>query len=81
MIFLIDYDPNLGKIMSIQTFDGSQRQVAQERRLELELLHKHDDLKREVVLLEAADEKAIRKTHRRYFADLEELTKLPNADR
>ena len=31
------------------------------------------------VLLEAADEQAIRKTHRRYFADLDELAKMPDS--
>jgi hypothetical protein len=80
MIFLIDYDRRAGKIVTIRTFDDLQRRIAQDARLELELAYNHQSVDREVVLLEAADEKAIRRTHRRYFADLAELARLPETD-
>lgn len=77
MLFLIDYDRRAGKIVQLQRFSDDQQSVAIERRLELELLHHRDRVEREVVLLEARDEAAIRTTHRRYFDDLSELVKLP----
>jgi hypothetical protein len=44
-------------------------------RLELELELNRLGKEREVVLLEAASEQALRLTHRRYFEDLSELVK------
>jgi hypothetical protein len=77
MLFLIDYDRRDGKIVTLRTFEDSQRRDAQEARLELELALNRRGIEREVVLLDAADEAAIRRTHRRYFADLAELARLP----
>ncbi|HVT88546.1 MAG TPA: hypothetical protein VHD56_06820 [Tepidisphaeraceae bacterium] len=81
MLFLIDYDRGAGKIVALRTFDESQRRTAMDARLELELDLRRQGIEREVVLLEAADEKAIRKTHRRYFADLAELAKIPEMEK
>lgn len=77
MLFLIDYDRRAGKLVTMRTFDDSQRSAALAKRLELELKYHRAQIDREVVLLEAADEAAIRRTHRRYFVDLAELAKLP----
>jgi hypothetical protein len=77
MLFLIDYDRRAGKIAELQRYDDSQRALAMEERLRIELAHNAAGVEREVVLLDAADEAAIRQTHRRYFADLAELAKLP----
>ena len=79
MLFLIEYDRKLGRIMKLETFSDAERQKASDVRLELELERHRQGVEREVVLLEAADEQAIRKTHRRYFADLAELARLPEA--
>lgn len=73
MIFLIEYDRISGRIVSLSTFDNSERQKAQDARLALELNLFHRRIEHEVVLLEAESEAAIRLTHGRYFYDLSEL--------
>lgn len=77
MIFLIEYDRNIGRIITLATFRDSEFQRAEDSRLELELSLNQRGVEREVVLLEAATEEALRKTHRRYFEDLAELTTAP----
>ena len=73
MFFLIEYDRGRGKIVTLTTFDNSERLKAQDSRLALELSLHGRGIEREVVLLEAASEAAIRVTHARYFEDLEQL--------
>jgi hypothetical protein len=75
MLFLIEYDRNLGEVVTIREFDDSARDHAENSRLEIELKLNRLGTEREVVLLEAANEKALRRTHRRYFANLAELMK------
>ena len=77
MIFLIEYDRNIGRIVTLETFQDSEFQRAEDSRLELELNLNQRGVEREVVLLEAATEEALRKTHRRYFEDLSALTSAP----
>jgi fido (protein-threonine AMPylation protein) len=79
MIFLIEYDRNQGRIISFSEFDDSQQQQADNARLEMELALNRLGTEREVVILEAASEEALRRTHRRYFEDLSELVNLPAA--
>lgn len=79
MIFLIEYDRNRGEIVSFKKFDDSERQKADEARLEMELGLNRLGTEREVVILEAASEEALRRTHRRYFENLSELVNLPAA--
>lgn len=74
MIFLLEYDRQLGKLVSLRAFADDQRAEAYSSRLTLELQLHDKGTVHEVVLLEAVDEAAIRKTHRRYFSTLEELT-------
>jgi hypothetical protein len=50
-------------------FSDDQRTVAENRRLELELGLNRKKIDHEVVVLEAASEEALHKTHRRYFQD------------
>ncbi len=76
MLFLIEYDRSIGHIVTMSTFNNSERQRADESRLELELDLNRRGIEREVVILQAATEKAIRRTHRRYFEDLAELAKV-----
>jgi hypothetical protein len=73
MIFLIDYDRGRGRIVSLSSFPDSELRIAEESRLAIELTLNQSGIQREVVLLDAADEEALRRTHRRYFADVEEL--------
>ncbi len=77
MLFLIDYDRNRGRIVTFKTFDYSERQKAEDSRLEMELELNRLGTEREVILLEAATEEALRRTHRRYFEDLAELVNSP----
>jgi hypothetical protein len=73
MIFLIEYNRQKGRIISLKSFDDSDRVKAQDRRLELELSLNAKGIEHEVVLLDAKSEAAIRITHGRYFYDLSEL--------
>jgi hypothetical protein len=77
MLFLIEYDRDRGRIVTLMAFDDSEHQKAEGARLELELELNRLGTEREVVLLEAASEEALRRTHRRYFEDLAELARSP----
>lgn len=79
MIFLLDYDRKQGQLIAIRSFDDSDRELAENARLELELSQHRKHIDREVVLLEAADLEALKRTHRRYFDDLAALAR-PAAD-
>lgn len=76
MFFLIDYDRAQGKIISLKTFLESESKVAQADRLSVELDHVRNGIRREVVLLDAKSEEALRRTHRRYFETLSELVEV-----
>lgn len=73
MIFLIEYNRNEGQTVSIREFDDAQRREAEDVRLEMELDLNRKGVDHEVVLLQAASEAALRRTHLRYFADLTEM--------
>jgi hypothetical protein len=79
MIFLIEYDRRRSEIVTIISFDDSERQLAEGSRLELELGLNRQGIEREVVLLDADSEEALRRTHRRYFEDLAELATAPRS--
>jgi hypothetical protein len=74
MIFLVEYDRARGEIVTLGRFPDSERQIAEEARLEIEVGLNRDEVDREVVILEAESEEALRRTHRRYFENLTELT-------
>ncbi|HEX3145740.1 MAG TPA: hypothetical protein VHQ64_17330 [Pyrinomonadaceae bacterium] len=74
MLFLIEYARSAGKIVSFKKYED--RETAQSDRLALELrLRKQLGEVHEVVLLEAASEEALRRTHARYFEDLYDLVR------
>lgn len=73
MIFLIEYNRIEGRKLTFRTFDSSERKDAEVARLQLELDLNSRGIDNEVVLLEAASETALRKTHRRYFENLGQL--------
>lgn len=72
MVFLIEYARNEGRIVSFKEFDDDAVSAAKAR-LELELDLNRRGIEHEVVLLDAEDENALRRTHRRYFETLAEL--------
>ena len=75
MFFLIQYDRRNGQLVSLDRYTKSQRGQAEEARLAMELRLQAEGIEREVVMLEAASEEALRKTHRRYFETLQTLAK------
>ncbi len=75
MLFLIEYDRSRGSVISMRTFQDSERALAEDSRLDLELAHNSKGIQQEVVLLEASSEDALRRTHRRYFENLVELAR------
>ncbi len=79
MIFLVDYDRNSSSLLSITQFDDQFRVDAEAARVKLEIALLRDGISREVVLLEARNEIQLRKTHRRYFETIEQLSKLPDS--
>ena len=75
MIFLIEYNRSEGRIVSLRTFQDSQKREAEEARLKIELDANRKQADHEVVLLEAESEEALHRTHRRYFEDLAQMLK------
>ena len=73
MIFLIEYNRSEGRIVTFRDFDDSQRREAEDSRLGIELDLNRKGIDHEVVLLDAASEDALRRTHRRYFEDLRQI--------
>lgn len=73
MIFLIEYNRPQGRLVTFQRFQDSERLEAQNARLDLELDLNRRRVNHEVVLLEAASENAVRRTHRRYFKTLRQI--------
>lgn len=73
MLFLIEYARDKGKIVTFERFEDDDSKAAQSARLTLELDLNRRGIEHEVVLLEAENEEALRRTHRRYFESLTEL--------
>jgi hypothetical protein len=74
MIFLIEYSRREGRIIRYETFDDQDRERAANLRLDIELELNRTRIEHEVVLLEAASEKALRRTHRRYFENASQIS-------
>jgi len=73
MLFLIEYNRGRGEIVTFTEFSEGESKSAEQARLEMELDLNRRGVEREVVLLEAENEEALRRTHRRYFEDLAQL--------
>ena len=73
MLFLIEYDRQRGEVVTFKQFGEGESELADQARLEMELDLNRRGIEREVVLLEAENEQAVRRTHRRYFEDLAQL--------
>lgn len=72
-LFLLEYDPATGERVRFKTYGESDPAKAQVERLRLEKENARYGRDREVVLLEAVSEDALRTTHARYFMTLREL--------
>lgn len=72
-IFLLEYDRRRGHLASRRIFESGARREAENARLQLELNLNQRGVDHEVVLLEAADEEALQRTHRRYFENLNQM--------
>jgi hypothetical protein len=73
MLFLIQYDRHAGHIVRLERFTDDQQRLAADTRLELEIELRRHGQNHEVVLLDAASEEALHKTHGRYFDDVQGL--------
>jgi len=73
MLFLIEYDRDKAALVSVHQFDDAERSIAENARIEREVLLHHHGIKREIVLLEAASRQDLQRTHGRYFKTLEAL--------
>lgn len=73
MIFLIKYNRKEGIVLETKSYNDSDRQTAENARLEMELSLIHNGIDQEVVLLDANSENDLRQTHRRYFENLQEI--------
>lgn len=76
MLFLIEYARDQGQIVTLQAFEDGDSRLAENARLEMELELNRRRLAHEVVILEAENEEALRRTHRRYFENLAELVNI-----
>jgi hypothetical protein len=75
VIFLIEYDKPRGAIVRFEPFDDTRQTEAESLRLAIELDLREKRISHEVVLLEALSEEDLRKTHRRYFENVNEIGK------
>ncbi|MFN7309231.1 MAG: hypothetical protein ACK5S1_00305 [bacterium] len=66
-------------MFEFKTFDECEREAARRYRLDAELRLREELANREIVLLEAVDEAQVRKTHRRYFENLESFATMQEA--
>jgi len=73
MIFLIEFNPRTGERVTYRQYDDSQRREAYDEQLKIELDLNRKGIRHEVVILEAENEAAMRRTHQRYFETFEEI--------
>jgi hypothetical protein len=78
MYFLVDYDRELGALISLRSYAPEERVRAEIARLELEVSLNAQGVDREIVILEAKDEASLRLTHRRYFENVAQLSVMPS---
>jgi hypothetical protein len=78
-IFLLVYEPATGRLLQFKLYDEASRGLAQADRLRIEKNNAQAGLTREVVVLEAVNEEALRATHGRYFKSASELAALGGA--
>lgn len=67
MIFLIDFDRDRTDLRILEAYPEQDRLIAEAHRLEIELAMDWKTAPREVVIIQAEDEAALRKGYGRYF--------------
>ncbi|MBV6494906.1 MAG: hypothetical protein DYH05_02805 [Acidobacteria bacterium ACB1] len=67
MFYLIEYERKSFRTVLFKEFASTEHEKASKERLELELELNERGIDHEVVILEAANKEALRRTHRRYF--------------
>ena len=73
MIFLVEYDRKRGTLVQLIAFRADEAATANSSRLSLELDRMGSEIGHEIVILEAESEDHLRKTHRRYFEQIDTL--------
>lgn len=74
MLFLLEYDREKGVVISLGRFRDADAAAANSARLDREIELNRRGVRHEIVLLDAASDEDLRRTHRRYFAGIVELT-------
>ncbi len=72
MIYLIDYDRKLGKLITIEEYAESERDTARRKRLALERVSTAEGDQREIVMLDACLSAKVDFTHARCVRRLAE---------
>lgn len=73
MFFLIEYNRRRGKVATMRRFPDAEWSRAADALFALEKSVMRQGIDHEVVLLQAASEETLRRTHMRYFCSLEEI--------
>lgn len=74
-IYLIEYARSSGETIFVTGLEGFKRSDAENERQQRELELRRAGSDHEIVLLEAANDRALKHTHGRYFADLKEIAR------
>ena len=77
MIFLVQSDQSSGTIRRFEEFADAEESRAEVLRLDIEIELSRAGRSDEVLLLEACDENALRRTHRRYFESISSIGSTP----
>ena len=78
-IYLIEYSPSSGDLIFASRLEGYKRSDAERARIAKELELRRAGSDHELVLIEAPSDKALERSHRRYFADLKEIASSASA--
>jgi hypothetical protein len=79
VIYLLEYDRAAGRLVRFDPYEAHERAQASSDRLALEIELFRNGVNHEVVLLEAASEEALKKTHNRYFTNVSDLARSAKA--
>ena len=71
MYYLVEYNRAAGHLRSLRPF--VDHRLAQDERLAAEIRHLREGVDIEVVVLDAPDEAALRRSHGRYFMSVKQL--------
>jgi hypothetical protein len=69
VIFLLEYNRKAQALVTFRRYSDADRQAAERERLTLEIDLNRRGVDHEVVILEARDDAALKRTHGRYFPE------------